>query len=202
MTGRAPSRRYTIVAIALHWLIALGVLALIAIGLAMTKLGLSPLRQFQLYQLHKSIGITVLLLVVARIAWRLGHRPPPLPQAMPALERHAASAAHVGLYALIIGMPMTGWALVSSSRFNIPTVLYGVVKWPHLPYLPTLHDKARVEAAMKLVHGYGGWILLGLVALHAAAALRHHLVLRDDILWRMLPVFRRPSVAKPMGRKP
>jgi len=200
MIEPARPRRYTIVAITLHWLIALGVLALIAIGLAMVKFGLPPLRQFQLYQLHKSIGITVLLLVVARIAWRLGHRPPPLPPALPIMERRAASAAHLALYALIVLMPMTGWALVSSSRFNIPTVLYGVVKWPHLPYLPTLHDKARVEAAMKLVHGYGGWVLLGLVALHAAAALRHHFLLRDDSLWRMLPLLRRPSATKPMGR--
>ena len=198
MPSLAP-HRYTIVAIAFHWLIALGVLALIAIGLAMTKLGLPPMRQFQLYQVHKSIGITVLILSVLRLLWRFTHRPPPLPDAMPVLERRAASAAHGLLYVLIIGMPVTGWALVSASPFNIPTVLFGRVPWPHLPVLSTLHNKAPVEAALKLVHAYGAYILIALLVLHVAAALRHHIALRDDTLWQMLPVVPRPTASKPTG---
>jgi cytochrome b561 len=194
----APRRcRYTIVAIAFHWLIALGVLLLIAIGLAMTKLGLTPMRQFQLYQLHKSIGITVLLLSALRLAWRFWHRPPPLPAAMPRLEKRAAHAAHWVLYGLIIGMPLTGWAMVSASKYNIPTVLYGLVPWPHLPGFATLSNKAVVEAALKQVHGYGAWMLIALLVLHVGAALRHHFALRDDTLWQMLPVVSRPTSRQP-----
>lgn len=195
----AARARYTMIAIALHWLIALAILGQIAVGLAMTQLALSPMRKFQFYQLHKSVGITVLLLVVLRVLWRLGHRPPPLPAAMPAVERRAAEGTHFLLYALLLGLPLTGWAVVSASPFNIPTVLYGLVPWPHLPVLPSLH-KAPVEAVLKAVHAYGAWALIALLALHVAAALRHALLLHDGVLWRMLPMSPRPS-APPRARR-
>jgi cytochrome b561 len=133
------SERYTAVAMVLHWLIAIGILALIGVGLAMTHLTLAPMLQFQLYQLHKSIGITVLLGVLLRILWRVFHPPPALPD-MPRLEKAAAEGAHTLLYVLMIVLPLTGWALVSVSPFNLPTVLYGLVPWPHLPVLPQLKD--------------------------------------------------------------
>jgi cytochrome b561 len=178
--------RYNAVSIALHWLIALGILALIAIGLSMTHLGLASMTKFQLYQLHKSIGITVLLAVLLRIVWRLTHRPPPLP-AMPPLEKAAAEGTHVLLYLLMLTIPLAGWALVSVSRLNLPTVLYGVVPWPHLPILPDIANKAPVEALMKFVHGKLAWVLIAVIVLHAGAALRHHFILRDDVLRRILP---------------
>lgn len=186
--------RYGTVAILLHWVVAAGVLALIAIGLAMTHLTLAPMRQFALYQLHKSIGITVFAAMVLRVAWRLGHPPPALP-AMPRAERRAASATHLGLYALLLAMPLSGWAVVSASPYDIPTVLYGLMPWPHLPWLSTLHDKVPVEAALAAAHAYGGWTLTALIGLHAAAALRHHLILRDAVLWRMLPLLSRSRLA-------
>jgi cytochrome b561 len=181
-----PRTRYDAVAIGLHWLIALGILALIVIGLTMTHLDFGPMAKFRLYQLHKSIGITVLFAALLRVPWRLTHRPPPLPDAMPRLERKAAKGAHVALYIFLFFLPLTGWALVSASPFNIPTVLYGVISWPYLPVLSTLEDKAPVEHVLKLVHGKGAW-LLALVLVHAGAALRHQFVLRDGVLRRMLP---------------
>jgi cytochrome b561 len=191
--------RYDTVAILLHWLVAVGVVAQIAIGLAMTQLPLTPARQFPLYQLHKSIGITVLAVVLFRVAWRLTHRPPPLPDTMPRVERRFASAAHLALYGLLVGLPLTGWAVVSASPYNIPTVLYGLVPWPHLPVLSTLHDKAPVEAVLATIHAFGGWFLAALIGVHAAAALRHHLLLHDAVLWRMLPLLRRP---RPLPQRP
>lgn len=190
-----PPRRYTSVAIGFHWLIAILVLALLAIGLAMTQLDLAPMRRFQLYQWHKSIGVTVLLLSLLRLGWRFFHRPPPLPEAMPRLERRGAHAVHWLLYGLLVGMPLVGWALVSASPFNIPTVLFGTVPWPHLPVLPSLANKGAVETVLKLVHASGAWLLIGLFLLHAGAALRHHWMRRDDTLWRMLPVVARPSTS-------
>jgi cytochrome b561 len=189
------SSRYGAVAIALHWLIALGVLALVVIGLSMTNLDMGPARQFRLYQLHKSIGVTVLFAAILRLAWRLGHRPPPLPANMPPLERKAAGAAHVALYAFLFFLPLTGWALVSASPLNLPTILYGVAPWPHLPILADLENKAPVEDVMKLVHGRGAWLFILLLGIHSAAALRHHFILRDDILRRMLPFARTRSPA-------
>ena len=175
----------------LHWVIALGILCLIVIGLVMTQLTIPQVLQFRLYQLHKSIGITVLLASVLRVLWRLGHRPPPLPAHLPRLERRAAEGMHLVLYGFLFGLPLTGWALVSASPFNIPTVLYGVIPWPHLPVLSTLHDKVSADAWLSKIHAYGAWLLIALLAVHVGAALRHRLVLRDDVLSRMLPPFRR-----------
>jgi cytochrome b561 len=187
--------RYHAVAIVLHWVIALGLLTLIVMGLAMTHLALPAMAKFQLYQLHKSIGVTVLLAVLLRILWRATHRPPPLP-ALPPLEKAAAEGTHGLLYVLMLAIPLTGWALVSVSPFNLPTVLYGLVPWPHLPVLPELPDKAQVEPVVKFIHGKLAWALAALVALHAGAAFRHHFVLRDGVLHRMLP-FGRRTVEEP-----
>jgi cytochrome b561 len=190
------TQRYTRVAILLHWVSALCVLGLLGMGLLMVHGDLAPMRRFQLYQWHKSVGITVLLLTVLRLAWRLGHKPPPHPDAMPARERRAASAAHRALYGLLVGLPLAGWALVSLSPFKIPTVLFGQISWPHLP-LSELVDPAAGEAVMKRVHAYGAWFLGLLVLLHVAAALRHHWVLRDAVLRRMAPVLRDADSASP-----
>jgi cytochrome b561 len=181
--------RYTAVAILLHWLIAAGILALIVIGLMMTQFSaqLPQMEVFKLYQLHKSIGITVLLLAVLRLLWRFTHRPPPLPGEVPAAEKGAAHGLHWLLYLFMIGMPITGWAVVSSSPFNLPTVLYDLVPWPDLPILPTLANKAAVSHALAWVHAYGSWILIALLAVHIGAGLRHHFIKRDAILGRMVP---------------
>ena len=182
---------YSSVAIGFHWLIA--VLMLTNIGLAWYFGSLKYPADVPPIQLHKSIGITVLFAMVLRVLWRLIHRPPPLPDAMPPLERTAAEGAHAALYAFLFVLPLTGWALVSASPFNIPTVLYGVIPWPHLPVLSTLEDKAPVEHVLKLVHGYAAWLLIALVLVHAGAALRHHFILRDGILRRMLPAISRKT---------
>ena len=192
--ARSPDR-YTLVAVILHWVMAIGVAGLAIIGLVMVHAKLDPMRLFQLYQLHKSIGVTVLLAAVLRLSWRLARRPPPLPDSMPSIERTAAAGGHLMLYLLLFALPLTGWALVSSSVFNIPTVLYGVIPWPDLPILSTLADKAPVEALLKIVHAYGSYALIGLVGVHAAAALRHHFIIKDDVLLRMLPMLPRRRTA-------
>ncbi len=183
----AGPERYTGVAIALHWLIALGIVAQLALGLAMTKIAMARMTEFKLYQLHKSIGITILLLVLLRVLWRLGHRPPPLPDGLPPAERVAAKGTHWMLYLFMLGLPITGWMLVSVSPYNLPTVLFGRIPWPHLPIFTDVEDKGPVEDAMKAVHAYAAWLLIAIVSVHAAAALRHHFVKRDDVLRRMLP---------------
>lgn len=182
--------RYTAVAILLHWLIAAAILALLVMGFVMTDLTPGSHLQFVLYQLHKSVGITVLALSLLRLAWRLGHRPPALPSHMPAWERLLAHLGHFALYALMIAMPLEGWALVSASIWNIPTVLYGVIPLPHLPVLSTLADKKPVEDLLKLGHEAAAWVMIATLAGHVGAALRHHFFQHDDVLTRMLPRWR------------
>jgi cytochrome b561 len=165
--------RYDAVAVVLHWAMALGVFALLGLGLAMKHADLPKLRVFELYQLHKSIGVTILLLAALRLAWRLTHRAPPLPDAMPALERKAAHGGHALLYALLLALPLTGWAYVSAAPFNVPTVIFGVLPWPHLGFLAEWPDKAPVAAALKAAHQYGAYALIALLVAHIGAALRH-----------------------------
>ena len=185
--------RYSAVSIVLHWTIALAILGQIQLGWTMTDLD-EGMTQFRLYQLHKSIGITILLLSLVRLGWRLTHPAPPLPAHMKGWERVLARTTHVGFYVAMIGMPLVGWAVVSASPYNIPTVLYDAVPWPHLPVLPDLEPDTKEDLAESLadVHGTSAWLVIGLLALHAAGALKHHFLDRDTVLWRMLPLVGRP----------
>jgi len=182
----ASELSYGVVAKWMHWLIALAIIAMLVIGWTMTDLP-NGSQKFALFQWHKSIGITILLLSVLRLVWRLVHPVPPLPPAMPGWEKFAARASHALLYILMIGMPLTGWAIVSTSPLNLPTMLYGLVRWPNLPVLPELTNKKEVGHALGDVHGFGAYILAGLLALHVVAALKHHFMDRDDVLTRMMP---------------
>ncbi|TAL29838.1 MAG: cytochrome B [Phenylobacterium sp.] len=179
--------RYSGVAIALHWVIA----ALIALQVALAgRMEDRTPEAFAVTQFHKSIGITILLLSLARLAWRLMHRPPPEPAGLASWERTLAHAVHWAFYAVMILMPVTGWIMVSASRIELPTLLFDVVPWPHLPGLPDMAPAAKeawregAEAAHEAIMK-GAY---GLVALHVAGALKHHLVDRDaPVLPRMAP---------------
>ncbi len=176
-------RRYTRVAQALHWVTAVAVLALLGTGLTMTRLDETGAAAFQLYQLHKSIGLTVLALTLARIGWRLSHTPPPLPAIMDRGERLAARTAHIGFYALLLGLPLGGWLMVSLAPLSVPTVWFARLPVPHLPVTPDEAAYLTVQTA----HRLGGWLIGALVIMHVAAALGHHLILRDAVLLRMWP---------------
>jgi cytochrome b561 len=190
--------RYTAVAIAFHWTIAALVLGMIASGWWMTGAIRDPARQalaYDVYQLHKALGLTVLLLTLGRLAWRLLHPAPPLPAHMRPVERFAAHAVHVALYGLTLAVPLLGWAMVSASPLGIPTVPFGLFEWPHLPVLPAGADPAAVEGSFKLGHKTLAYLAASLVALHVAAALKHQLVDRDGLLGRMIPFLGAPRVS-------
>ena len=176
--------RYTRGAIAFHWIIALAVVLNLALGLLRKDLPSA----WQVMPVHKALGITILVLSLARLAWRLTHTPPPMPVATPRWERTAAKAAHWALYALTIVLPVTGWMMVSYGTPPKPLDWFGLFPIPFLP-------------VSKAASGFGhdaheilGWAMAGLVLLHTLAALRHHLLLRDSTLVRMLPILRAPSV--------
>lgn len=183
--------RYDQVAIAIHWVTAAAIVIQFALGWTMISLRPPSYLHFSLHQWHKSIGISILVLSLMRLLWRVLHRPPPLPATMPAWEKRAAKASHAMLYVLLIALPISGWAVVSASPLNIPTFLFGVLPFPHLPALPDLPDKRDAQHALKILHEFGGWLLALLLAGHVGAALRHHFLIRDDVLVRMLPRYRR-----------
>ncbi len=191
----AVSERYTAVAIALHWLIALAIILQLISGLWMVDAlneQATQMLAFQVYQWHKSLGLTVLILSLLRLLWRFTHRAPELPGGMTAWERLAAKAAHILFYAIMIGMPITGWVVVSASKLGLPTLYWGLFQWPHIPLGGMVADaKAALEGTFGEVHEILAYITIGLLALHVGAALKHHLVNRDDVLSRMLPFLRR-----------
>lgn len=174
--GRAVPQRYSLIAIALHWLIAALLAFQISVGWALEDLGA---RGFSLFQLHKSVGIAILVLSLLRVAVRWWKPRPPKTEG--GWQGALASGVHLGLYIFMIGAPLTGWALVSTARVQVPTLLFGAVPLPHLPLPLASHDLA--EGA----HGALAWIGIALLALHVAGALRHHLLMRDGLLWRMMP---------------
>jgi len=133
----ASRTRYTTVAIVIHWLIAAALIFQIILGWRMGDGPKGP-TTYALFQLHKSIGITILLLSLARLAWRLFNTPPAPPEGQPKWEQVASKLVHIGFYVIMIGLPLTGWILVSASRVLIPTLLFGTMPWPHIPGLPEL----------------------------------------------------------------
>lgn len=194
MTSAAQDR-YTSVAIALHWLIAFMVVGQIAGGLFMHNLDDDHQAnlKFELYQWHKSFGVSVLLLTLVRLGWRLTHKAPALPAAMPAWERLAARGAHVGFYVLLVAIPLAGWAVVSSSPYadSVQTYLFGVIHWPHLPFFAGVEDRKDLSEAFAEIHEYLAFAMIGLIGLHVAAALKHHFINKDSVLAHMLPLARR-----------
>lgn len=193
MTAAAMSAErgsYTPVAIGLHWLIATLAIGQIAGGLYMEGLPDSAdAERFQLIQLHKSFGITILLLTLGRLAWRLGHKPPPLPAAMPGWQKTAARGLHIGFYVLLIGVPLGGWAMVSASPLaeTVKTYLFGVVPWPHLPFFDGVEDRRGLAHDISEMHELGAKLMLAMIVLHVGAALKHWLMDGDGVLESMLP---------------
>ena len=183
---------YTGGAILLHWLIAVMILGLFASGLWMSDaIKDDSQRQlaFTIYQVHKSFGLTVLALTVLRIVWRLLHPAPPLPEGMSGLERFAAHASHLAFYALMLAMPLSGWAMVSVSPSSVATFYFELFQVPHLPVLAELATEAKegLEPLVKDTHALLAYGAMALVILHVAAALKHHFFERDAVMARMVP---------------
>jgi cytochrome b561 len=171
--------RYTWTAIALHWLVAALLVVTFPLAVYMTGLPLSP-HKLQLYAYHKWIGVTVFILALLRLVWRLTHRPPPHDPALPAWRRGAADASHALMYVLLLAAPLTGW--LYSSAVGVPTVYLGV--WQ----LPDLLDRNRELAdVLKVAHKTVVVTLAAIVGVHLAAALQHHYVHRNAVLKRMAP---------------
>lgn len=169
-------QRYNLAAITLHWLIAALLAFQISVGWALDGLGA---RGFALFQLHKSVGISILVLTLLRVVIRYWK---PRPAKLEGGWQGAlASAVHIGLYIFMIGAPLTGWALVSTAKVKVPTLIFGVFPLPRLPLPMASHGVAENA------HGLLAWLGIALFLLHVAGALRHHVLMRDGLIWRMMP---------------
>lgn len=171
------STTYTPIAKGLHWLMAVMILSLLTLGIYMSDLPLSP-QKLELYSWHKWFGVTVFLLVWLRLAWRVTHRPPALPESMSPLMQVAAHVGHLALYGLMIAIPLTGWLMSSAKGFQ--TVWFGVLPIPDL-----LGRDKELGNLLQWVHKGLNITLMLTLAGHVGAALWHHFVLKDDTLRRM-----------------
>lgn len=166
----------------LHWLMAVMILAMLFIGVFMAAT-VGPVYH-TLVDLHRPLGIAILLLALVRLANRFLFRAPPLPDTLPPALKFAARASHVVLYALMIAQPLVGWGMLSAGAY--PVTMWGGASLP--PILP--HDTA-LFATLRHLHSWLAFSLFAVVLAHLGAALLHGLVLRDDVFPSM--TFRRGS---------
>ena len=162
----------------LHWITALLILAMIPLGVVIAN-EWGGAAQDQLYNLHRSIGGAIIPLVIARLIYRWGHSPLPLPDEIPAIQRLAAEATHWGLYALLLVQPLIGW--MATSAYRAPMTVLGLFDLP-----PIWPENRVVSDRLFVAHGLIGLAIAGLVAAHIAAALYHHVVRKDRVLMRMI----------------
>ena len=173
------SAHYTKTAKGLHWLMAVLFFGMLGLGFYMQGLPLSP-DKLKLYSWHKWVGVTVFLLALFRIAWRVTHQPPALPSSMPRLMQIAAHAGHHMLYMLMFLIPLSGWLMSSAKGFQ--TVWFGILPIPDL-----LEKNKLLGDLLQTVHVSLNYLFIAVLIGHIGAALKHHFIDTDDILTRMLP---------------
>lgn len=198
-TAAAPAldsgARYTKVAVTLHWLIAALVVSQLTLGWWMLDIPKQPggVRAFW-FNVHKSVGMTIALLVLVRIAWRFRHPAPLLPARVPVWQRRAAGVTHALLYVCLLGMPLVGF--LGSTFSGYPIRYFGIT-------LPAWgYESAPLKEFFSAVHLGFAWVFMTLIALHAGAALKHLLIDRDAVFWRMWPLKRDGRQALESNERP
>jgi len=189
MSARNTALRYGSVAMSFHWVIALLVIANICVGLYMGDLPRSDPMKFEIFQIHKSIGLSVLVLSILRVLWRLVNPIPPLPAGMNPALKLGARISHFVLYFLIVAIPLTGYIMVSASPLGNGTDYFGLFTWPNLPLFAgmTREQLHPIHETWEDVHVYLAWSAIVLIPIHVLAALYHGILRRDGVLSRMMP---------------
>ncbi len=177
MASAATSSRYGTVAIWLHWLMAALVVVAFLVGDQMAEAARAERAGWLGW--HAPLGLMVMLGVILRLAWRFGNPPPPLPADLPAWQHRLAQLAHLGLYALMVLLPLSGLIAALATGRPLPLAGFGALP-PLMPELHGLHEAAETA------HVVMTKLLLALVGLHVAGAL-WHLLRADGVAWRMIP---------------
>ena len=182
------AKRYSRTAIVLHWIIAMAFAFQLALGWQLEDIPKGP-GLFSAYQLHKSVGITILLLTLVRLAIRILHPRPPMITGNIWAER-LAQAVHWLFYGVLLVGPIAGWIIVSTAAIKVPTIIFGTLPWPHLPVPHGWNEPAEG------VHAVMAWMGLGLFFLHVAGALRHQFLKDENVLGRMVPFLTAAPISK------
>ncbi|HEY1072008.1 cytochrome b [Brevundimonas sp.] len=180
-----PRNRYSAVSLTLHWIIALAVVAQILLIMAHDATEGALSREFT--QTHKAVGVTILVLTLARLVWRLAHPLIALPSGTPTWERILSRGTQFLFYAVLLIMPLTGWLASSAAGRDISW--FGLFQWPLLP----IGGGREAAGQFMDVHEIVAKLLYVLIFLHVAGALKHQFINRDNVLHRMIPLIpRRP----------
>jgi cytochrome b561 len=183
MPSSETKSRYNILAIILHWVMAFAFFGMLASGLSFDRWeGMSQSFKFQLYQWHKSLGVLLLLAFVLRLGVRLIDRPPAEPDELKPLDKKAAKFGHWILYAFMFAMPITGWLMVSSSPYGLPTIVFGWFEWPHIAFVSGSETVSRIS---KQAHEYIAYIFIVMICIHIAAVIKHYVADGVNLLPRM-----------------
>ncbi len=174
LPGYRPPARW------LHWITAAAVLTMIPAGLVMTQEGLARPVQDALFLFHKNLGTLLIPVILVRLAYRLTHRPPPLPETVPAWQRRAAAVSHVMLYVLLVVMPLSGFVRVRAGGYPIELL-------DRLGFGPWIGKTPKLADAAQALHATAAFLLIAVLAIHIGAALQHALIRRDGVWSRMWP---------------
>lgn len=177
-------RRYTLPAIVLHWLIAIGIIGTFTLGLVMTDIQGISMAKLRYTNWHKWAGVTVLALAALRLLWRLFNQPPAYAEKMPAWQHNAAHGLHIALYVLMFAVPLSGYFFSLAAGY--PVVWFGKFALPVL-----IERDPALRDVLRAVHYWLNMALAGLVAMHVLAAFKHLIIDRDGVMQRMLPSFSR-----------
>lgn len=175
-------QRYNSVSIIFHWMMALGFFLMLGSGFIMTYVDLDQSLKFQMYQWHKSGGVLMLIAIFLRISWRLRIRAPKLPASFDKLEQIAAKAGHMGLYVVMVAMPVSGWIMVSSSVYGLPTIVFDWFEWPHIP---GIQGNEGISSLSKTAHFALAILLCLLLVAHIGAVIKHYVIDKENLLTRM-----------------
>jgi cytochrome b561 len=179
MPSRTSPTRYSAVAQAFHWIIAALIVVQFVLGRLQEDLPIGA-HKLALLARHKSFGMTVLMLAVLRLLWRLKNPPPALPAGMRPIERRLARATHIAFYVLLFAMPLSGWLMSSAKNYSVSW--FGLFTWPNL-----IAKNETAFALLRSTHDILSGVLFAVAVLHILAALKHHFWHKDDVLLRMLP---------------
>jgi len=201
MTRDEEKKRYDTVAVILHWVMAVAFLLMLGSGLSMEYVPMEQSLKFNMYQWHKSLGVLLIVAFVARLGWRLFHKPPALPASIKGPEAVAAKAGHIALYFCMIAVPVSGWVMVSSSVYGLPTIVFGWFEWPHIPGIA---GNEGVNAAGRTAHWILAWFFGLCIIGHVAAVAKHAVFEKENLLPRMLPACgcRKTAVNKEPEQQP
>ncbi len=177
-------QKYHLSIITLHWIMALAFILMLLSGFVMTNLNIDQSLKFQMFQWHKSLGVILLCAFFLRISTRLLTKVPQLPQKMKNIEKIAAKIGHYSLYFFMIFAPFSGWVLVSSSPYGLPTIVFGWFEFPHLSLALVIGNDFAHEIAEEL-HWILAYSFFTVILLHIAAVVKHRIFDKENLLPRM-----------------